>query len=102
MPRVKNRDILPTAIKFRLTEFFDPTDGTYKFRDNDGNAVFTINPATGTITFGSPITFDTALTFSGTTTFTGATSLNGTTTFGSLIRGIYPEVYYELVDASYF
>ena len=81
---------MPTAVKFRLTEFFDPTDGTYKFRDNDGNAVFTINPETGTITFGSPITFTTALTFS------GATSFTGTTTFNSLVRGLWPEVEYVL------
>ena len=62
---------MPTAIKFRLQEFFDPTDGTYKFRDNDRNAIFTIDPAAGTISFGTAIEFDTAITFSGDATFTG-------------------------------
>ena len=84
MPRIKNRDLLPTAVKYRLTEIFDPTDGTYKFRDNDGNAVFTINPETGTITFGSPITFDTAISFTGAITFNG------------LVRGLWPEIEYVL------
>lgn len=90
MPRVRNRDLLPTAVKYRLTEIYDPTDGTYKFRDNDGNAVFTINPETGTVTFASAITFDTAMTFTGQVTFNG------------LVRGLWPETYYEMIDGTYF
>ncbi len=78
--------MLPTAVKYRLTEIYDPSDKTYKFRDNDGNAVFTINPETGTITFGSAITFDTAMTFTGQVTFNG------------LVRGLWPETEYILAS----
>lgn len=50
-----------------------------------GTKVLTYNPATAAITINGNINFNT-----------------GTITFSSFFRGLWPEVYYELVDASYF
>lgn len=90
--RMSQRDIKPSAVKFRIMEFFDPSDGTYKFKDNDGNAIFTIDPADGTIAFGSALTFSTAVTFSDTVTFSGNSSFTGDVDIsGVLSRAVFTE-----------
>lgn len=83
--RIGKKDILPREIKFRLQEFYDPSDKTYKFKDNNGNAIFTIDPAAATITFGSAITFTTVMTFSNTVNFDGATDFDGTNVFDGAV-----------------
>jgi len=51
--RISQRDILPLAVKFRLSEFYDASNNTYKFRDNNGTAIFIIDPINGLVTFSS-------------------------------------------------
>jgi len=51
MPRYSQRDILPSAIKFRLLENFDPTTGEVFFtRESDGTRFLTINLRDGVLT----------------------------------------------------
>ena len=76
--RIRNRDLLPTSVKYRITEILDPSDGTYKFRDTSGNAIITMDPATGILTIGGAIVF------------------------ANSITGIYPEIKFEMVDAVHF
>ena len=78
--RISKRDIKPLEIEFRLQAFYDATDNTYKFRDINGDAIFTIDPNTGTITFSTPVTFAGALNFSGAVTHSGAVTNNSTVT----------------------
>jgi len=82
--RISQRDIMPLVVKFRLSEFYDPSDNTYKFRDNNGDAIFTINPNDGTISFGANVIFDTDLTFTGNNSFAGTTVFTGATSFSAL------------------
>jgi len=58
-----------------IVDFKDTTGGT---------SLFTYNATTGAITLNAPVTF------------------NGTTIFGAAYRGLFPEIYYELIDASYY
>lgn len=90
--RTRQRDILPLAVKFRLSEFYDPSDNTYKFRDNNGVPVFTIDPNDGTISFGSSVIFDTNLTFTGDNTFAGASTFTGAVTKGVSVASFVKEM----------
>lgn len=93
--RISQSGILPTAVKFRTMEFFDPTDGTYKFKDNAGNAIFTIDPRLGTITFGSNLTFTTPINFSDNVAFTDIVTFGAAVTFNGTVSkgGIAPSAF---------
>jgi len=93
--RIGQRDVKPHAVKFRIMEFFDPSDGTYKFLDNDGNAIFTIDPSDGTLAFGSALIFSTAVTFGSTVIFGSTVTFNGETTFSDNLK------YYSLEESGY-
>ena len=74
--RITQKDLQPLATKFRLTEFYDPSDNTLKFKDGSGNTILLVNLNTGAITFNYSVTLAGTNSISGNTTFTG-TVTNG-------------------------
>ena len=60
--RMSQRDILPLAVKFRLSEYYDPKENTINFKDDDGTSVFKIELDNGTVTFGTNVKFSAAIT----------------------------------------
>lgn len=77
--RIGQAEVLPTAAKYRLLEFYDPTTNSLIFRSSAGTAILTINLTTGAFTFGGAVTFNTS-----------------TVTFNTLTRGLWPEIEYVL------
>ncbi len=63
--RVSQRAILPYATKFRLIEFYDPTDNSVKFYTIAGTLFLTLNLTSGLVTFGENVTFEDDVTFTG-------------------------------------
>ena len=57
--RIGQTGVSPTAVKFRLTEFYDPTTNSIVFKLSNGTTFMTINLTTGLVTI------TTALSFSG-------------------------------------
>ena len=60
--RAGQRDVLPLATKYRLSEFYDAKNNNIDFADDDGNSVFKIELANGTVTFGTNVKFSAAIT----------------------------------------
>lgn len=67
--RIGQRGILPFATKFRLIEFYDPTDNSVKFYTTAGVLFLTLNLTTGAVTFGEDVTFEDVMIFEETVTF---------------------------------
>ena len=83
--RIGKRDIRPLEIKFNLQELYDPSDGTYKFKGDDGNAILTIDPVAGTLTLGKDFILTTDMTISGDFTASGTNILSGPTTISGTL-----------------
>lgn len=86
MKRISKRDILPLEVRYNLQQLYDKTDKTYKFRDNAGNAIMTIDPNTGIISFGVDLILDNNVTITGTFVASGTNTFAGTNTFSSVLK----------------
>lgn len=75
--RITQREAFPQAVKFRLTEFYDPATGKIIIPDNAGSALITIDLSASTVTFGGASTFNANVTTTGDLVITGDTTQTG-------------------------
>lgn len=79
--RITKRHIFPREVQYNLQELYDPSDGKYKFKDIKGNAIMTIDPVGGTITFQTDLLLTNNVAITGNLTNTGNFTAPGTNTF---------------------
>ncbi len=75
--RISQRDALPLAVKFRLSEYYDAKTNAIDFKDDKGNSVFKIDLNTGIMTIGTVTAFNTVVTFADDVTFAGDITVGG-------------------------
>lgn len=85
--RIQQPDVRPTVIKYNYMEFYDASNNTYTFRNNENVPLFIINPNDNTITFVSGITVDGTVMFADTVTMQSGLILDSTLTLGGLTVG---------------